>query len=70
MAYKLNTDRSVAVDTQNEWQPMSTCPLAAKVQLLGQGGVAVYGAWNGKDDFWVGWHPIPKRPSNLNLHQG
>lgn len=60
--YKLNGDRSVAVDTHNEWRPMGSCPLGLKVQLLGAGGVAVYGTWNGRDDFWRGWHPIPARP--------
>lgn len=50
----------VAVDHAYFWQPMNTCPHNAKVQLLGQGGVAVYGKWNGKDEFWVGWCPMPK----------
>jgi hypothetical protein len=60
--YKLNSDHSVAVDTRNEWQSMQHCPVGVKVQLLGSGGVAVYGTWNGRDDFWQGWHPIPARP--------
>ena len=68
MNFKLNNDRNVAVDLHSEWQPMTTCPLGAKVQLLGMGGVAVYGVWNGRDDFWVGWYPIPRRPLNVNLH--
>jgi hypothetical protein len=59
--YKLNSDRSVAVDTRNEWLEMKTCPIGVKVQLFGAGGVAVYGTWNGRDDFWQGWHPIPAR---------
>lgn len=51
-----------AVDHAYFWQPMATCPKNAKVQLLGSGGVAVYGKWNGADTFWVGWCPMPKRP--------
>jgi hypothetical protein len=70
MDYKLTSDGSVAVDMLNEWRPMQTCPLAAKVQLLGAGGVAVYGIWNGRDDFWQGWCPLPPRPSNFNLNNG
>ncbi|MEN9317344.1 MAG: hypothetical protein RIS35_3737 [Pseudomonadota bacterium] len=61
--YKLTADRTVAVDTRNEWQPMSTCPLGVKVQLLNPGGVAVYGTVSGRDrGMWGGWHPIPRRP--------
>lgn len=72
MTYKLNRDKTVAVDLKNEWQPMSTCPLAARVQLLGAGGVAVYGSWDGKSTFWRGWHPLPRRSrtSNVDLDQG
>ena len=32
-----------------------------KLQLLGKGGVAVYGTWNGKDTFYTHWAPVPKR---------
>lgn len=61
-SYKLNSDRSTAVDTRNEWLPMSTCPLGVKVQLLNPGGIAVYGTFNGRDPQWQGWHPVPRRP--------
>jgi len=62
-AYKLTADRSVAVDTRNEWQSMVTCPLGVKVQLLNPGGVAVYGKVSAKDrSSWLGWHPLPRRP--------
>lgn len=40
---------------------MNTCPLAVKVQLLGAGGVATYGNWDGYNSFWKGWAPLPKR---------
>lgn len=60
--HKLNTDRTVAVATDYFWnEDMSTCPLGAKVQLLGIGGVASYGNYNGRDPFWVAWAPLPKR---------
>lgn len=52
----------VAVDHAYFWQQMDTCPVNSKVQLLGKGGVAVYGKWNGKDSFWIGWCPLPKIP--------
>lgn len=57
---KLTADKSVAVDHGYYWLPMNICPLGVKVQLLGRGGVAAYGTWNGKDDFWQGWAPLPK----------
>lgn len=63
----LNTDRTVAVDHEYFWRPMRECPMGVKVQLLGAGGVAVYGNWNGKEKFWTHWAPLPKvrRPEAL-----
>jgi hypothetical protein len=59
--HKLNTDRTVAVATDYFWnEDMGTCPRGAKTQLLGVGGVATYGNYNG-DAFWVAWAPLPKR---------
>ena len=57
----LNSDQTVAVDPDHHWQPMNTCPRSVKCQLLGQGGVAIYGTYDGKDQFWQGWAPLPKR---------
>jgi hypothetical protein len=62
---KISGDRSAAVDHSYFWRDMRTCPLGTKVQLLGRGGVAAYGKWNGKDDFWVGWAPMPKVPPGI-----
>lgn len=53
--------REVAVDPDYYWQPMTTCPVNIKVQLLTRGGVAIYGMWNGKSDFYTDWAPLPKR---------
>lgn len=55
-------DGEVAVDMLNEWQPMTTCPRGALVQLLGQGDVAVHARYDGKSTFWKGWCPMPKTP--------
>ena len=51
----------VAVDREYYFQHIDTCPRGVKVQLLGGGGVAVYGNYNG-DPFWEGWAPVPSRP--------
>ena len=61
----LNRDKTVAVANDYYWnEDMAQCPRGVKVQLLGKSGVAVYGQWNGVDDFWVAWAPLPKRRPN------
>ncbi len=65
MKTTLNSNRTVAVDPDYYWQPMTTCPRGVKCQLLGRGGVAVYGTYNGKDTFWQCWAPLPKRKPKL-----
>ena len=62
MTHKINAEGSVAVAIDYEWQPIDTCPRSVKVQLLGKGGVAIYGTYDGKDPFWEGWAPLPCRP--------
>ena len=54
------SSNKVAVDQTYYWQPMSTCPLNVKVQLLNPGRVAVYGSYDGKNPDWQGWAPLPK----------
>jgi hypothetical protein len=65
MSVSISTDKSSVVDSGYFWRPMQTCPLSRKVQLLGLGGVAVYGQWNGSDTFWRGWAPLPKIPKEM-----
>lgn len=55
------TASKVGVDPDYHWQPMTTCPLHTKLQLLGKGGLPTYGKWDGKDPFIVGWARIPTR---------
>jgi hypothetical protein len=57
----LDSSAEVAVDKFYHFQPMNTCPIGVKVQLLGDGGVAVYSQYNGKDTFWQGWAPVPTK---------
>lgn len=62
IGHKLNADQSVAVATDVFFdEDMTRCPVGVKVQLLGAGGVASYGVYNGRDPFWIGWAPVPKR---------
>ena len=66
MTIRQSKDGTAIVDTEYYWQPMDTCPRSAKVQLLSKHGVAVYGEVHerglyGKETFWVGWAPLPKK---------
>lgn len=49
-----------AVDQNYFWQPINTCPLGVKVQLLGKGGVAMYGQYSVRDTFYTHWCPLPR----------
>jgi hypothetical protein len=67
MTVRLTKDGTAVVDTEYYWQPIETCPMSAKVQLLSVHGVAVYGEvhernLNGKEKFWTHWAPLPKKP--------
>ena len=62
MTVEINSANTVAVDREYYWQPMDTCPRGVKVQLLGAGGVAVYGQYHGKDPWWTHWAPLPVKP--------
>lgn len=55
------TAQNVAVDTAYYWREMEDCPVGSKVQLLTAGGLRQYGRWDGKNPFYVGWAPLPKR---------
>lgn len=62
-SYKLNSDQTVAVSLEVPWLSMATCPKGAKVLLLGGGGAAALGTWDGKNTFWKGWFPLPYVPA-------
>lgn len=62
MNIRVNSDRTAAVDQEYFWiKDFTDCPRGVKLQLMGQGGVAVYGHWNG-DPWWTHWAPLPKLP--------
>ena len=61
MTHTTSSDRTTAVSTTTHYLPMHTCPIAKKVILLGAGGVATVAQFDGKEQFWQGWHPLPKR---------
>lgn len=58
-------ERFVAVDQSYDFMPIDeNTPRGVKVQLLGQGNVAVYGVYDG-NKFWKGWAPCPNIPKEL-----
>lgn len=66
MSIKTNADATVAVDDAYFWQPLSTCPVGQKVQLLTQHGVAIYGTYNYHQiRHYLAWAPLPRKPDWL-----
>jgi len=63
--YSLNKDQTVAVANEVFWQKVNIhTPTGVKLQLLGLGGVAVYGTYDGKSRFWTHWAPVPRMPKD------
>lgn len=70
MNYKVSDDKGVAVATDYYWLPITPdTPRGVKLQLLGIGGVAVYGELGATNRFWVAWAPLPKKPSWLTMSE-
>lgn len=40
-------------------EDMDSCPRGLKVQLMGAGGIAVYGIYDGRTLFYRAWCPVP-----------
>jgi len=47
------------------FRSMANCPTGPKVLLLNKAGIASTGWWDGKDDWYVGWFPLPKIPPEI-----
>ena len=62
--YKINQAEGTAVAGDYYLQPMATCPVGVRVQLLNPGGVLTYGQWDGKSTVWQGWAPLPRKRRN------
>ena len=62
MTHTINASQTVAVAVDTYWIPVcKNTPRGVKLQLLGKGGVAIYGIFN-SDAFWTHWCPLPKKP--------
>jgi hypothetical protein len=63
MTHTINTAKTAAVAWDYYWLPITKdTPRGVKLQLLTQGGVAIYGHWDGKNTFYEAWAPMPKKP--------
>jgi hypothetical protein len=58
---KPDNTRTAVVDPTMTYRDMSHCPIQQRVILLSQGGIAQVGTWDGRNTFFVGWHPLPVR---------
>jgi len=55
-------NKNAETDADLLWRTMEDCPTGPKVLLLNKAGLALTGCWDGKDNWYVGWHPLPKIP--------
>jgi len=61
VTHTINATHTAAVATDYYWIPIDgNTPRGVKLQLLGNGGVAAYGNYQGAP-FWSHWAPLPKR---------
>jgi hypothetical protein len=54
-------------DAELMFRSMSDCPTGPKVLLLNKAGIASTGWWDGKDNWYVGWYPLPKIPPEIKV---
>ena len=54
-------------DGELVFSPMNGCPTGPKVLLLNKAGIASTGWWDGKDDWYVGWFPLPTIPAEIRV---
>jgi hypothetical protein len=61
------TNQEVVTDAELVFRSMSDCPTGPKVLLLNKAGIASTGWWDGKDNWYVGWYPLPKIPPEIRV---
>jgi len=61
----MTTNQEAITDPGLFWRTMEDCPTGPRILLLNKAGIAQTGRWEGKDDWWVGWCPLPKIPPHI-----
>ena len=61
----MKTNKDAITDPDLLFRTMDTCPTGPKVLLLNKAGIASTGWWDGKDQWYVGWYPLPKIPQEI-----
>lgn len=61
----MKTNKDAITDPDLLFRTMDTCPTGPKVLLLNRAGIASTGWWDGKDQWYVGWYPLPKIPQEI-----
>ena len=61
----MTTNKDAITDPDLVFRPMANCPTGPKVLLLNKAGIAQTGWWDGKDQWYVGWFPLPKIPQGI-----
>lgn len=60
---RTDSTRTAVVDDAHEWRRMSECPPHRKCILRNAGGMPTIGTWDGRDQQWTGWVPLPVVPA-------
>ena len=61
----MTTNQEAITDPGLFWRTMEDCPTGPRILLLNKAGIAQTGRWEGKDDWSVGWCPLPKIPPHM-----
>jgi hypothetical protein len=61
----MTTNKDAITDPESFFRSMNDCPAGPKVLLLNKAGIGQTGWWDGKDQWYVGWHPMPKIPPEI-----
>jgi hypothetical protein len=61
----MTTNQDAITDPSLVFRPMTDCPTGPKLLLLNKAGIASTGWWDGKDNWYVGWYPLPKIPDEI-----
>jgi hypothetical protein len=61
----MRSNKEAITDPALIWMSMDTCPTGPKVLLLNRAGIAQTWWWDGKDDWYIAWYPLPKIPPEI-----